>query len=130
MTVMTAKNRLTGKSVLLAEDEDIVVDVIREVVAPFVLTLDVVNDGPDALASIMRRDYDILLLDLKMPKMNGMKLFDYIRDIKPHLLDRVIIVTGDAESEHVKIFIKESGRPCLAKPFKIKQLCDAMSAIA
>ncbi|MBI5886698.1 MAG: response regulator [Deltaproteobacteria bacterium] len=126
---MTTKIRLAGKSVLLAEDESIVVDVIREVVAPFVLTLDVANDGPDALACIMRRDYDILLLDLKMPRMNGLKLFDYIRDIKPHLLDRIIIVTGDAESEHVKTFIKTSGCQCLAKPFKIKELFDAISSI-
>ncbi|MBI5562167.1 MAG: response regulator [Deltaproteobacteria bacterium] len=120
---------LDGKTVLLAEDEDIVVDVIREVVGPFVASLDIALDGPDALAMIMRRDYDIILLDIKMPRMNGISLFNYVRDLKPRLLERIIIITGDAESDHVRTFIKNSGCPHLAKPFKIKDLFDAMAAL-
>lgn len=121
-------NKLHGKSILLAEDDDIVVDVIRDVIGPSVHSLEIALDGPDALAKLVRRDYDILLLDIRMPKMNGIALINYIREIKPHLLPRIIIVTGDAESAHVKKFIKEYGCPCLAKPFKIKELIDAMIA--
>lgn len=125
-----ATDRLRNKSILLAEDDDIVVEVIREVVGPIVFSLEIANDGPDTLAMLMRRDYDILLLDIKMPRMNGLTLINYIRDIKPHLLSRIIILTGDAESAHVRAFVKEIGCPCLAKPFKIKELLDAMEAIA
>lgn len=126
---LAAKRGLDGKTVLLAEDEEIIVDVIREVVGPFVVALDIACDGPDALARIMRRDYDIILLDIKMPRMSGIALFSYIRDIKPHLLNRIIVITGDAESEHVKTFLKNSGCPNLAKPFKIKDLFEAMAGI-
>lgn len=124
-----AINKLQNRSVLLAEDDDIVVEVIREIVGPNVCSFEIAYDGPDALARIMRRDYDVLLLDIKMPRMNGLALFNYIRDIKPHLLSRIIILTGDAESAHIRAFIKESGCPCLAKPFKIKELLDAILAI-
>lgn len=120
---------LKNKSILLCEDDDIVVEVIREVVSPITDSFEIAHDGPDALARIMRRDYDILLLDIKMPRMNGMELINYIRDIKPHLLPRIIILTGDAESAHIRTFIKANRYPCLAKPFKIKELLDAMNAI-
>ncbi|MDP2690069.1 MAG: response regulator [Deltaproteobacteria bacterium] len=120
---------LAGKSVLMVDDEEIVGDVIKEVLLPAVSVLDVVGDGAEALARIVERDYDIILLDIEMPKMSGMEFFRHLKNMKPHLASRTIFITGDTETPSTRSFILKSGCRYLDKPFMIRDLLKTMAGL-
>lgn len=120
---------LSDKAVLVVDDEDVVVDVIQEAISPLTSTVEAAFNGVEALAKIMEKDYDFILLDIEMPKMNGMDLFKYICDIKPHLRSRIIFITGDVETESTRTFINQSGCRFIDKPFMLRELFSLMTCL-
>ncbi len=129
MTEASATTAFAGKTVLLIDDDDFIVDVVRQSVGPIVSVLDVAKDGVEALEILKKKEFDILLLDLKMPRMNGVTLINHLRDLKPHLLGRTIVITGNAETKTVRAFISDNGCMYLPKPFNVKELYVAMTAL-
>jgi CheY-like chemotaxis protein len=71
---------------------------------------------------LMQEDYDLLLIDIKTPVMNGKEFYRNIKGRYPKLLDRVIFTTGDVISDDTQGFLKQAGRPFLLKPFTPDEL--------
>ena len=71
---------------------------------------------------LMEEDYDVLLIDIKMPVINGKEFYQNIEDRYPKLLNRVIFTTGDVVGNDTRGFLKQSGRPILLKPFTPDEL--------
>lgn len=111
----------------MVDDEDIVVEVIEEVLAPVASRLETASNGMDALAKVSESDFDFILLDIEMPKMNGMEFYGYIKKLKPHLLKNIIFITGDTETDLTRNFINDSGCRFLDKPFMIRDLLMIMT---
>ncbi|MBI4948797.1 MAG: response regulator [Deltaproteobacteria bacterium] len=118
---------LSGRSVLMVEDEEIVSEALKEVMGPIVSTVETARNGEEALAKILKRDFDYILLDIKMPRMNGMDFFRHMSVLKPCLTKRVIFITGDTESEITRSFIRANGGNSLNKPFGIWELLDMLA---
>jgi len=79
--------------------------------------VDLASNGRVAKSMLMKEDYDLLLVDIKMPVMDGKQLYHYIEERYPELVNRVIFVSGDVMSDDTQGFLKQTGRPCLLKPF-------------
>jgi len=75
-----------------------------------------------ALEMLSETKYDLILLDLRMPDMNGIEFYDRIRAISPALQQKVVCVTGDVVSTQNEAFLHETGIPCVAKPFGVNEL--------
>ncbi|MBA7561779.1 hypothetical protein ES708_03422 [subsurface metagenome] len=71
---------------------------------------------------LMKGDYDLLLVDIKTPVMDGKQLYRYIKKRYPELADRVIFTTGDVASDDTQSFLERTGRPFLPKPFSPDEL--------
>jgi CheY-like chemotaxis protein len=56
--------------------------------------VDIAADGEEALVQISARHYDIILLDIVLPKMSGIDVMDSLRRDHPHILGCIIVVTG------------------------------------
>ncbi len=65
----------------------------------------------------VRRDYDAILCDVRMPGMDGPALFTWLAEHKPHLCARTAFVTGDTLGATAVGFLANAGRPILEKPF-------------
>ena len=65
--------------------------------------VDVFIDPVDALSSFRKDVYDLVLLDLKMPKMNGVKLSQELQNIDPNLFYRFITATSKEYIDNLKI---------------------------
>lgn len=127
MKNIVAYKNLSGRSVLMVDDEEIVTEVIKEAMGPIVSAIETAKNGEDALAKVLERDFDYILLDIKMPKMNGMDFFRRMSSLKPYLAKRVIFITGDTESEITRSFIRTYGCSSLNKPFGIRELLNLMA---
>jgi len=56
--------------------------------------VDVAADGEEALQRLQSRHYDVILLDIVLPKMSGIDVMESLRRDHPHILGCIIVVTG------------------------------------
>jgi len=103
--------------VLVVDDEIDIAELLGEILARDGHRIDVAASGNAALREIYERDYDLILSDLKMPDLDGPGLFEQLQQTHPHLLERVIFVTGDTLGIAAREFLHRSGRPLIEKPF-------------
>jgi signal transduction histidine kinase/BarA-like signal transduction histidine kinase len=111
-----------GATVLLVEDERALALAVREALVDAGLSVDHAGDGEEALARVRERAYDLVICDLKMPKVDGMALYRAIAAAMPALARRVIFVTGDVAGADAERFLEETGCRWLAKPFRLADL--------
>src|SRR4029077_8441459 len=75
-----------------------------------------------ALNRIASQEYDLIISDLCMPEMSGERLHAAIRENYPHMLDRIIFLTGDTVSPGSRSFLEKTGARWLSKPFNIAEI--------
>ena len=88
--------------------------------------MDVAGDGEEALARVRQKQYDLVVCDLKMPRVDGKMLYRTIAAVAPTLTRRVIFVTGDVAATDAERFLAESGCQWLVKPFRKADLLRAV----
>jgi PAS domain S-box-containing protein len=115
-----------GASVLIVEDERALAAALAEALADAGLEVDRAGDGEEALACVRNANYDVVICDLKMPRVDGMTLYRAIAAATPELARRVIFVTGDVAGTDAERFLEESGCRWLAKPFRLSELLRAV----
>jgi two-component system NtrC family sensor kinase len=115
-----------GASVLLVEDELALAAAVGEALTDAGLEVDHAGDGEDALARVRKKTYDVVICDLKMPRVDGMTLYRAIAAATPALARRVIFVTGDVAGTDAERFLDETGCRWLAKPFRLGDLLRAV----
>ena len=91
----------------------------------------IAHDGAEALDYLYRRgkfatrgdaNPVVVLLDLKMPKVDGMQFYQKLAAAYPDSARRVIFVTGDVAGTEAENFLQDSGCRWLAKPFRLGDL--------
>ena len=105
---------------LLAEDERDLADALEAMLKHNNYSVDTVDNGQDALDYLMLDDYDVAILDVMMPKMDGVTVVRKLRENKKNT--PVLLLTAKSEVED-KVYGLDSGADdYLTKPFVIKEL--------
>ena len=116
-----------GASVLLVEDEHALAAAVQDALTEAGLKVEHAGDGHEALARLRQTQaFDLVICDLKMPRVDGMTLYRAIAAAAPELARRVIFVTGDVAGTDAERFLEESGCRWLAKPFRLADLLRAV----
>ncbi|HXE79321.1 MAG TPA: response regulator, partial [Vicinamibacterales bacterium] len=113
---------LAGKRVLVVEDEPALAAAVADALMDAGFEVDRAGDGEEALAHVAERPYDLVVCDLKMPRLDGRAFYRAIAATAPDLAARVIFVTGDVVGPDAERFLDESGCRWLAKPFRLGDL--------
>jgi len=97
--------------------------------APAVLALmdagfvvDRAGNGEEAIARVLGRAYDLIICDLKMPRVDGMQFYRMLERDHPAAARRILFVTGDVAGTDAERFLEETGCRWLAKPFRLRDL--------
>jgi DNA-binding NtrC family response regulator len=117
----------SARKVLVADDEAVVVNSIRKILARKGFTVDEAFNCKDALHQVMSKDYDLVLLDMRMPDGNGLDLLTKIKSKRPDL--RVVIVTGYASVETAVDAIRNGASDYIPKPFTPDELFSVTSRV-
>jgi len=75
------------------------------------------SSGREALERMRAENFDIVLMDIRMPDLDGRALYQEIEQRRPGQGRRVVFVTGDTLTSALRDFVSESGRPVIEKPF-------------
>jgi len=118
---MSSSSGARGK-ILSVEDEPSIRQVCQRALTSQGYQVDFAQNGVAAESLLMKGDYDLLLVDIKTPVMDGKQLYRYIRRRYPNLAERVIFTTGDVISSDTQRFLEQTGRPFLLKPFSPDEL--------
>ena len=110
---------------LVVEDEPALASAVSDSLTDAGFIVDRAGDGEEALARVAERLYDLVICDLKMPRVDGMAFYRAIAATTPALAARLIFVTGDVVGTDAERFLEESGCPWLAKPFRLGDLLRA-----
>ncbi|UCH06809.1 MAG: sigma-54-dependent Fis family transcriptional regulator [Deltaproteobacteria bacterium] len=113
------------KKALVIDDEQIVLDSVSALLTDEGFEVDVSLDGRQGLDWAIERTYDVVLTDIRMPDIGGMKVLRDVKRINPTL--PVIMITGYASVESAVQAMKLGAAEYIEKPFEPEQLLDAVS---
>ncbi|MBQ2031954.1 MAG: response regulator transcription factor [Lachnospiraceae bacterium] len=113
--------------VLLAEDEKALSRVLVSIFEKNNYSVDPVYDGEDALAYLQSENYDVAVLDIMMPKMDGITVLRKLRESGNNL--PVLMLTAKSEVEDKVLGLDSGANDYLAKPFDTKELLARIRAI-
>ena len=105
------------RRILVVEDEPAICKVCSLILASEGFEVDIAANGRIAEGMIEENRYDLCLIDLRTPVMNGMDLYQWLNSAYPEKATRVIFTTGDVLGGDIKSFLEDSGRLFLPKPF-------------
>ncbi|MCC7291822.1 MAG: response regulator [Phycisphaerales bacterium] len=113
---------LREKRVLIADDEDIIRETVRDVLAGYGCEVTVACDGQAAVDHISGKAFDLVLSDIRLPGKNGYEIFAAARAANAHT--PVILMTGFGyDPNHAIVRANHEGlNAVLFKPFKVDQL--------
>lgn len=119
-----------NKKVLVIDDDEYVREACHEVLALSGYAVESARDGFEALKKIEESSYDLVIVDINMPMVDGIDFYLRIVRMSPEMKNRVLFMTGDiyGEQEALDLYIK-SRRTVLKKPFTKEAFLKSVSDI-
>lgn len=107
-------------AVLVVDDEPDICDNLRDILTDMGYEVDTATDGPHALERVRAKNYDVALLDLKMPGMDGLELYRRIKELRAGTV--AMIVTAYATAATAQAALEAGAWRVLSKPVDLPQL--------
>ena len=124
------KGNSAGVRILLVEDLPMNQELACTILRRAGHHIDVANDGIEAITAVENNPYDVILMDIQMPRMDGVTAARLIRQLGGPAKDTPIIaMTANALPEQVRAFRRAGMDDYVAKPFKQKDLHDAIRRV-
>jgi DNA-binding response OmpR family regulator len=115
--------------ILVVDDEFMVRQFVSETLAQEGHEVEVVDSAEVALEQVNNKEYQAIMLDIKMPGMSGIELYRHFQKIAPLLADRVVFITGDVMGSSTMTFLSKTKAPYIIKPFDAKQLTAEVNRV-
>jgi len=117
------ENTKGGKKVILVvEDEPAISQVCLRALTAEGFEVDIAVNGAIAEEMLAKRKYDLCLIDIRTPIMNGKELYQHIEEKYPKLTDKIVFTTGDVLDEKLTSLLKGTNKEYLPKPFTPDEL--------
>ncbi len=114
--------------ILIAEDNGINQLVVSRMIAPLNAKVDIVDDGLEAVSAVTRSEYDLILMDIQMPEMDGVTATARIRSLGGTKANvPIIAMTANAMRGDREKYLEAGMNDYLAKPLEQAKLLSAIS---
>lgn len=114
--------------ILLVEDEKPLAEAIAQILKKNNYTVDMVHDGEEGLDYGLSDIYDLILLDIMLPKMNGLEVLKQLRH--NHIKTTVLMLTAKSQIEDKVLGLDSGADDYLAKPFATEELLARIRALS
>ncbi|MGH7389941.1 MAG: response regulator [Candidatus Rokuibacteriota bacterium] len=113
---------------LVVDDDRAITLVLAQILTADGLEVETAFDGLAALDKVATRPFDVIVSDLRMPRLDGLGLYQALVERNPSMAKRVIFMTGDVIDREARVLLESGSVPMLAKPFDINELRRAVKA--
>lgn len=113
--------------ILVVDDQHGVRHLIREVFAKPAYRVSIAANGVEALATARRDPPDVVLLDVKMPVMDGVEALRLLKQLQPRLL--CVMMTAVDDGEQIRQALMAGAQACVTKPFDVFGLRDLVESL-
>ena len=111
-----------AKSILAIDDETMILDAMKIIFEDMGYEVTTCSDSREGIAEALRKDHDLLVVDIRMPGLNGAEVTEAIRKGKPEA--RILIVTAFPNDPLVQRAMNAGAFALLKKPFEIAKILD------
>ena len=126
---MVESDMIANPHILIVDDNATNRVVAQALCEMFGCTSETADDGMEALDAIKERDFDLVLMDIKMPRMDGLQATQAIRKLKGPMRDvPIIALTANADPEDARRYVASGMAAVVEKPIKPERLRHAMNA--
>src|SRR6266699_1784964 len=115
--------------VLVVDDEPHILHYMQATLESWGHEVVLAQDGSQALKRALMQPFDLIICDLRMPRLGGREMFHTLARMHPTVADRIIFATGDTVRGDTLQFLEELGRPFLQKPFKLDALRRVLAGV-
>lgn len=111
-----------GKNILIVDDDEDLTNLYETFLKFDGYEVDAFTDPTDALYSFRKDVYDLVLLDLKMPKLNGVELSQELQNIDPNLFYRFITAASQEYIDNLKLNNPDLEKNIIYKPLWLNEI--------
>src|SRR2546427_5526732 len=115
--------------VLVVDDEPHILHYMQATLESWGHEVVLAQDGSQALKRALMQPFDLIICDLRMPRLGGREMFHTLARMHPTVAERVLFATGDTVRGDTLQFLEELGRPFLQKPFKLDALRRVLAGV-
>ncbi len=115
-------------NILVVDDEKIICESLAMILASDGHAIDAAEDGLDALGRLSEKKYDLVITDMRMPRMDGMELLKTIQH-QWGAQTPVILISAYANEAAVSMALDNGARDLIVKPFDIKTVCESVNYV-
>lgn len=108
--------------VLLLDDQEDFRDIVRDYLISRFYKVTEVSNGAEGLRAIMRESFDLILCDMRMPKVGGEMFYWAVTRVRPAARLRFVFITGYQNDPKIEHFFRRIQATVLLKPFKLEEL--------
>ena len=108
--------------ILVVDDDLIVQEFLTEILREEGHEVEIIDNGNDALERLESENYDVILLDIKLPGMSGIDLYKHLQKTAKTLARKVLFITGDTMGKDTMAFISKAKPAYITKPFDAELL--------
>lgn len=106
--------------IIVVDDENLVQELMKDILGRHDYHADTARTGKEALERLKEKTYDLMFLDIKLPDIDGDKIYEKVVEIQPAL--HVIIITGLADAQIFDKILALGPVTVLRKPLKVEQV--------
>ena len=122
--LIATKTARATKTVLIVDDEPAIVRTLKDALGVFGhehgYKVETAGDGADALVALEREQFDLVLLDMYMPRMSGLELLERMRQLR--MQTPVLMLTGNDDARTAADALASGIFAYIPKPFELQQL--------
>ena len=108
--------------VLVVDDEPHILHYMQATLESWGHVVVLAPDGSQALKRALTQPFDLIICDLRMPRLGGREMYQTLSQMHPAVAARMVFATGDTVRGDTLQFLERLGRPFLQKPFKLDEL--------
>lgn len=111
-----------GKRILAIDDESMILDAVKLILEDMGHEVHAYSHSAEGEAAALAEDFDLILLDLRMPEKNGAQLSESIMKAKPHA--KILLITAYPTDPLAAQALRAGAHALLKKPFEIAKIVD------
>lgn len=115
--------------ILVVDDEANIGELIKKALKKSCFTVDIITEPHLVKEMLNRKKYHLLILDIRMPQISGISLYNQLVTENPRIAHKTMFITGDTYSQETLNFLKKATNPFLTKPFEINEFINTVNSL-